>query len=584
MISLALRYLQSAAIVRLIPASFALALWIGCASTTLKVAEQSPPPAPADTNFARATLAGFDSGIVVCAHPLAAAAGKRVLAAGGNAMDAALAAIAMLNVTEPHASGLGGGGFALYYDAIADSVYMLDYREQAPARLNRTTYFDPVDTLKLVQRTGGTSIIVPGAARGWQKLHQRFGTRTLSDLFSDAIAVADTGFFISEKQASIIFDNLELLSRDTLLARTFLEDSLPPAAGFRLRQPRLGSLLSFLSRTRLENFYFPPTSTEVVKAIRANGGQVTEADLNRYQPVERSLLRITYRDYDVITTSPPTGGGVTLLETLKLLEGYNIRELGLLTPEYIHTVATAIRKARTDAAAWLGDPDFSEIPVDTMLSPSYLTQVRDSLPLDTVPQRLTPLDSLRAFGPGNTTHLAVADKDGNLVTITQSINYFFGSGVVVPEYGLLLNNHLADFNSDTTSVNGITPKHRPVSSMAPTFVLKDGLPVLVIGSPGGPRIPAALVEVLLAVLEFDLPLNEALNLPRFFPAGTNLVYETRIPQATIDVLAAKGWKPYPNEPLSNYFGGVQAIHFPDNGATRMVGSSDPRRDGAADGY
>lgn len=584
MISLALRNAARSGIPRLILPALALIFWLGCASTTPQLVAPVPPPAPVDTNFTRATLAGFDSGIVVCAHPLAAAAGKRVLASGGNAMDAALAAIAMLNVTEPHASGLGGGGFALYYNAAEDSVYMLDYREQAPARLNRAIYFDPLDTLRLVQRTGGTSVLVPGAARGWQTLHQRFGTRTMPDLFSDAIAVADTGYLISEKQAAIIFDNLELLSHDTLLARTFLEDSLPPAAGFRVRQPQLGNLLSFLSHTRLENFYFPPTSTDVVNAIRAQGGQVTEADLNRYQPVERTPLRITYRDYEIITTSPPTGGGVTLLETLKLLEGYNVRDLGLLTPEYIHTVSTAIRKARTDAAAWLGDPDFTQVPVDTMLSDLYIQEVRDSLPGDSVPPRLTPLDSLRAFGPGNTTHLVVADKDGNLVSITQSLNYFFGSGVAVPEYGLLLNNHMADYNSDTTSANGISPRHRPVSSMAPTIILKDGQPVLVIGSPGGPRIPAALVEVILAVLEFNVPLDEALNLPRFFPAGTNLVYETRIPQTTIDALAAKGWKPYPNEPLSNYFGGVQAIFFPENGTSRMVGSSDPRRDGAADGY
>lgn len=570
-------------ILKLAPYFAALVLAIGCASTTPPIAE-TPPPAPVDTNFVRASLSSFDSGMVVCAHPLAAAAGKKVLASGGNAMDAALAAIAMLNVVEPHASGLGGGGFALYYDAATDSTYMLDYRERAPARLNRSVYFDPLDTLKLVQRTGGSSILVPGSAAGWQALHRKFGTRTLAELFADAVAVADTGYTISEKQASIIFDNLETLSNDSLLARTFLEDSLPPAAGFRITQPKLGKLLSFLSHTRLENFYFPPTSTEVVAAIRSHGGQVTESDLNRYQPVEREPLHIRYRDYDIITTSPPAGGGVIMLETLKLLEGYDLKSMGLLSPEYIHTVATAIRQARTDAAVWLGDPDFAMIPIDTMLSPDYISQIRDSLPSDTVPQKLTALDSIRAFGPGNTTHLVVADKDGNLVSITQSINYFFGSGVMVPEHGLLLNNHLADFNADTVSANPIAPLRRPVSSMAPTIVLKDGLPVLVFGTPGGTRIPAALVEVMLAVLEFGVPLNEALDLPRFFPAATYMVYETRLPQETLDALAVKGWKIYPNEPLSNYFGGVQAIHFPETGTPRMVGSSDPRRDGAADGY
>lgn len=558
-------------------------LFCGCAATTQPILELPAVIAPIDTNFVRASVSAFENGIVVCAHPLAATAGKKVLESGGNAMDAALAALATLNVVEPHASGLGGGGFALYYDAASDSVHMLDYRERAPARLNRGIFFQPDDTLKLVQRMGGTSILVPGSAAGWQHLHRKFGTRTMPELFADAIAIADTGYAISEKQADIIFEHAADLLSDSLMSEIFLEDSLPPVAGFRVIQPRLSKLLSFLSKTRLENIYFPPYSTEIVKTIRAHGGQVAETDLNSYRPVERAPLHLKYREYDIITTSPPAGGGLIMLETLKLLEAYDLKSMGLLSPGYIHTVATAVRQARTDAGAWLGDPDFVRIPIDTMLSDNYIEHLRDSLPQDTVPQRLTALDSIRAFGPGNTTHLVVADHDGNLVSVTQSINYFFGAGVMVPELGLLLNNHLADFNSDTTSRNAIAPLHRPVSSMAPTMILKNGKPVMVIGSPGGPRIPAALVEVILAVLEFDIPLNEALNLPRFFPAGTTLVYETRIPKETLDSLIAIGWKLYPNEPLSNYFGGVQAIHFPENGP-RLIGSSDPRRDGSADGY
>lgn len=558
-------------------------LVLGCASTK-PPAVVEPLPAPLDTNFVRADLSAFNNGMVVCAHPLAAAAGKRVLESGGNAVDAALAALAMLNVTEPHASGLGGGGFALYYDAAADSTFLLDYRETAPARMSRSVYFNPLDTLRLAQRTGGTSVLVPGAPAGWQTLHRRFGTKTLAELFADAVAVADSGYLVSEKQSSIILDNLETLSSDSNLARVFLDEGLPPPAGFRVTQPKLSALLKFLSHTRLENFYFPPVSAQVSSAVKSHGGFVSESDLNRYAPVERKPLRVRYRDYEIVTTSPPAGGGLILLETLKLLEAYDIQGKGLLTPDYIHTVATAIRKARTDAAAWLGDPGFSRIPVDTLLSPTYLSEVRDSLPMDTVVSKLLPLDSARAFGPGNTTHLVVADKDGNLLSLTQSINYFFGSGVMVPELGLLLNNHMADFDRDTTGANSISPHHRPVSSMAPTIILRDGEPVMVIGTPGGARIPAALVQVILAVLEFDLPLNEALDLPRFFPAGMTLVYEPRLPQSTLDALALKGWKLYPDAPISNYFGGVQAIHFPKNSQVRMVGSSDPRRDGAADGY
>ncbi len=562
----------------------AMALWSGCASTIPASSPEAPTPvtAPVDTSFVRATSAVFDSGMVVCAHPLAAAAGRKVLADGGNAMDAALAALAMLNVVESHASGLGGGGFALYYDAASDSAYLLDYRERAPARVERAQYFDPLDTLKLVQRTGATAVLTPGAPAGWQELHRRFGTRTMPSLMADAIAVADTGYDISEKQAAIIFDFNETVAGDSQIAAIFLDNGLPPPAGFRVKQPKLARTLEFLARTRLENLYFPPYSSQIAAAVRTRGGFLSEYDLNGYRPVQRAPLRATYHDYEIITSAPPASGGIVLLETLKILEGYDLKSMGLLSPEYIHTVATAIRQARTDAAAWVGDPDFVHVPTGVMISPSYLAQVRDSLPSDTVPQRLTPLDSIRAFGPGNTTHLVVADKYGNLASITQSINYFFGAGVMVPELGIMLNNHMADFGNDTTSVNGIVGGHRPVSSMAPTIVLKDGQPVLVFGTPGGPRIPAALVEVLLAVLEFDVPLNEALDLPRFFPAGVNLVHESRLPQSTLDALAARGWKPYADAPISNYFGGVQAIHF--LGGSRMTGSSDPRRDGAAAGH
>ncbi|MCB9366943.1 MAG: gamma-glutamyltransferase [Calditrichaeota bacterium] len=557
--------------------------FLGC-SATKPALEPEAERVPIDTTFARASLTSADHGMVVCAHPLAAAAGEQILEAGGNACDAALAALAMLNVVEPHASGLGGGGFALYYDAQSDSAYLLDYREMSPSRMTRAGYFDPADTLHLVQRSGGKSILVPGAAAGWQALHRKFGTKTLPELYASAIAVADTGYFVSEKQGAIILDNLETLARDSLLSATFLDQALPPPPGFRVTQPKLASLLQFLSNTRLENFYFPPVSSQVTAAIRANGGFVSESDLNRYHPVERTPLRAKFHGYDIITSAPPAGGGLILIETLKLLEDQDLRSMGLLSPVYIHTVATAIRQARTDAAAWLGDPGFERIPLDTLLSDSYISDVRNSFSQDSVPQRMTALDSIRAFGPGNTTHLVVADKDGNLVSLTQSINYFFGSGVAVPELGLLLNNHAADFDYDTTGRNPIAPLRRPVSSMAPTIILKDGAPVMLIGTPGGSRIPAALAQVILAVLEFDLPLDEALNLPRFFPAGLNLVYETRLPDETLEALAAKGWKPYADAPISNYFGGVQAIHFRDAVEGRITGSSDPRRDGAAIGY
>ncbi len=555
------------------------ALLVGCASQKVLT---PPPPVPVDTTFARSEPVVAPNGMVVCAHPFAAESGVNVLKSGGNAIDAAIAVLAALNVVEPHASGLGGGGFLLYYDAASDSLSVIDYRERAPARLQRARYFDPADTLRLVQRSGGSSVLTPGAAAGWQTMHSRFGTLPLTTLFESAISVADSGYAISDKRAAIILEHHAELLADSGLAGVFLQESLPPAAGFVIKQPKLAELLRFLSRTRLENFYYPPVSTAVAKSVQAHGGTLSAADLRNYQVKDRTPLRGEYHGYEIITLPAP-GGGATLLEILELLDPIDLKIMGYQSPDYIHTVASACRQAMGDADAWIADPDHFKVPVDAMLSPAWLDSARLRMKADSAADKITIMDSLRAFGPGNTTHLVIVDSSGNLVSLTQSINYFFGSGVFVPEWGLLLNNHMADFAGDTTSRRGIAPLRRPPSNMAATIVRKNGRPVIVIGSPGGPRIAPTLAQVLIALLDFGLPLADAQNAPRFYPARKTLVVETRIPEVTLQALAARGWKIYPYGHLNSFFGGVQAIRV-DSLTGELTGAADPRRDGAAVGY
>lgn len=524
-----------------------------------------------------------DHGMVVSAHPLASRVGADVLISGGNAADAALATLAALNVVEPHASGLGGGGFLLYYDAARDSFYALDFRERAPARLRINDYFRPDDTLHLVQRTGATSVCTPGAPAGWQAMHERFGTKLLSALFAPAILLADSGYQVSAKQAAIITDSYEEVLKDSLLARTFLVEGLPPPEGYILKQPRLASLLRFLSRTRLTNFYYPPVSNDLLRVVIAQGSMIRQDDLIGYRVQERQPLRGTYHGYEIITMPPPSSGGAALLEILKLIEPYDVQRMGHLSSEYIHLLALATRQALTDGERWVSDPDFDNIPVNALLSDEWIDSARAHLSTDSVPTRMTPLDSVLAFKTGNTTHLVVVDSAGNLASITQSINYFFGSGEMVPEYGLLLNNHMADFVADSVSAGSLAPLHRPRSNMAPTIVRKDGWPVLVIGSPGGPRIAATLAQILIDVLDFEMPLHDALNAPRFFPVRQTLAVENRISDATLAVLQAKGWKIQPLGSISSYFGGVHAVQIQRTNGT-LVGAADPRRDGAPAGY
>lgn len=541
------------------------------------------PPAPLDTTYKPSVPMTAQKGMVVSAHPLASEVGRSVLQKGGNAMDAAVATLAALNVVEPHASGLGGGGFLLYYDAAHDSFSVIDYRECAPGKLERSKYFQPADTLHLVQRMGANAVLVPGAAAGWQAMHKKFGTLPLTELFAPAIALADSGYAVSEKQSGMILDHLADLQADSNLSRVFLSDSLPLQPGAKLRQPKLAETLRFLSRTRLENFYYPPISTDVVKTVASHGGSMRTEDLMNYRVHERTPVRGMYHGYEIISLPPPSKGGTELIEILKLVEPLDLKSKGYLSADYIHTLALASRQALTDGSNWIGDPDFSQAPVNALLSDDWIGEARTHMRADSVPERMSAMDSLRAYKMGNTTHLVVVDSAGNAVSLTQSINYFFGSGLMVPELGLLLNNHMADFGADTTSVRAIAPNHRPPSDMAATIVRKDGKPVLVIGSPGGSRIAPTLAQVLIDILDFNMPLNKALDAPRFFPAGQRLFVETRIPKSVEDQLALKGWKIIPVGAADAFFGGVHAIEL-NNSVQGLTGAADPRRDGAPAGY
>lgn len=555
----------------------------GCTAQRAASPPATSPPMPPDTSFGRAVPQFAERGMVVSAHPLASAIGRDALAGGGNAIDATLATLAALNVVEPHASGLGGGGFLLYYDAAADSFVVIDYRERAPRQMQRAVYFQAGDTLRLKQRSGATAVLTPGAPAGWQAMHRRYGTRLLRDLFAPAITLADTGYPVSEKQSAMILDHYADLAADPALAAVFLADSLPLMPGARLTQPKLAQTLRFLAGTRLENLYHPPLSTALVNTVRGRGGMLSAEDLQSYQVRDRRPLRGTYHGYEIITLPPPASGGTALLEILSILEPLDLRSMGHHSAELIHAVAGASRQALKDANTWIADPEFAPVPARSLLADDWISEARQRALADSVPEKLTALDSLRALGPGNTTHVVVVDSAGNLASLTQSINYFFGAGLMVDELGLLLNNHMADFNGDTVSAAGIAPLRRPPSNMAPTIVRKNGKPVLIIGSPGGSRIAPVLAQVLIDVLDFEMPLHEALNAPRFFPANRTLVVETRIPDATLTALAAKGWKIYPYGSLNTFFGGVHAVQI-DPETRRLTGAADPRRDGAPVGY
>jgi len=536
-----------------------------------------------DKDSVQVLTASAPRGMVVSAHPVASATGVRILRSGGNAADAAVATVAALNVVEPHASGLGGGGFMLYYDAKRDSFAVIDYRERAPGNVVRERYYQRTDTMQNIRQHGATAIGTPGAPAGWQTIHDEFGTKPLADLLAPAIAVADTGFDLSQKQCDIIVDHLPDILPDSAIVSIFLADGLPPTAGFRVKQASLSSTLRQLGATSLKQVYAAPIADDMVNAVRARGGVLTKEDLAAYRVQIRTPLRGWYRGYEIITLPPPSIGGTALLEILKFAERFQVHTLPYLSTEYIHRLAQASRQALKDVTTWISDPEYDAPPVLQLLSDSWISAASEIMRGKGVPERIQPWDASRALKPGNTTHLVVIDSAGNLVSLTQSINDFFGAGVMAPHAGIMLNNHMADFSGDSTRKNSVMPYHRPVSNMAATIVRKNGKPILVIGSPGGPRIAPTVAQVLIAVLDGRLGLDEAIKAPRFFPANSTLMVESRLPQSTLDGLEKLGWTIQLNGSVNNYFGGVHAVQI-DPVTHRLFGAADPRRDGAPAGY
>jgi len=521
--------------------------------------------------------------MVVSAHPAASAAGVAVLRSGGNAADAAIAAVTMLNVTEPHASGLGGGGFCLFYDAKRDSFFVVDYRERAPAGVRRERYYDAGDTLQLIREHGATAVGTPGAPAGWQAIFDNFCTQPLSELVHPAVVTADTGFPMTEKQVAILLDHLKDIETDQGISSIFLDEGFPPEAGFRVKQPELSATMKTLGASSFTGLYRPPFADDIAGAVQSRGGVLSKEDLASYRARFREPLRGHYNGFEIITLPPPSIGGTALLEILRIAEKCDLKSKPYLSAEYVHCLAAASRQALIDVNTWISDPDYEEQPVSSLLSDEWIDEVSGRLDAEGA----TPL--LRGWGgpgakpEGNTTHLVIADSAGNLVSLTQSINDFYGAGVMAPRSGILLNNHMGDFAGDSTRKNSVQPLHRPTSNMAATIVRKDGKPVLVIGSPGGPRIARTVAQVLTAVLDGRASLEHAIKAPRFFPKKATLVLETRMPAETISGLRAKGWNIEMNGSVNSYFGGVHAILI-DGGTHHLTGAADPRRDGAPAGW
>jgi gamma-glutamyltranspeptidase/glutathione hydrolase len=524
-------------------------------------------------------------GIVAASHPLAAEAGAQLLRAGGNAVDAAAAVQFALTAVEPLASGIGGGGFMLVHLASGETT-CLDYRECAPAAATADQFLGSDGTvLPWEQRcTSGLAVGVPGTVAGLAHALARWGSLGLARALEPAIRLAEAELPASRFLTSRLGEEYQAKLRlDPAAAATFLPTGRPLSEGQPLHQPGLARALRLLAERGPSAFYDGEIGAARVGAVRARGGRIAPADLTGYRSVERKPLRGRFLDVE-LQTMPPPGAGVALLQLLALLEPLDPAALGQLTAERAHLELQAMRLALLDRAAYLADPAYDAVPEDALLDPGYVAKRRALIttgPLERAPaagalERASP-PSPRPAERGETTHFVAADRWGNLVTCTGTLEDFYGSGIVVPGYGFLLNNELTDFAAQPGGANQVRPGARPASSMVPTLVTRGSEPWLALGSPGGPTIVTAVAQVLLRVLADHLPLQAAVDAPRYFarPAFPRFTWERGLPAETLSRLEALGHQPS-GRPTT--IGSVQAL-MRDEQTGRWIGAADPRRHG-----
>jgi gamma-glutamyltranspeptidase/glutathione hydrolase len=476
-------------------------------------------------------------GIVVSVHPLAADVGVEIMRAGGNAVDAAVATGFALAVVLPGAGNLGGGGFMLARMADGKTRF-LDYREKAPAAATREMYLDAQgNVIPGASEVGYKSIAVPGSVAGMAYAEQKWGKLTLTQVMAPAIKLARDGYTLTWGEAQELHD--EYLAKFPESRRVFQHDGNYYQPGEVFRQPELARTLERIA-AKPDDFYHGALARELAAAMQKGGGLITADDLARYEVKEREPVRGTYRGYEVISAPPPSSGGAVLIETLNILEGYHLGKLGDRSAESIHFVTEAFRRAFFDRAEFMGDPDFTKIPVAQLIDKKYAAAWRESIDpahasVSKELKRPAVFSELEQYAAGHppaaphegnhTTHYSVIDGDGNAVAVTTTINDWFGSRVTADGLGFLMNDEMDDFsakpgvpNADGLiqgEANAIGPGKRPLSSMTPTIVVHDGKTVLVLGSPGSSKIISTVANVLMGVVDYGMNLQEAVNAPRF---------------------------------------------------------------------
>ncbi|MDR3734132.1 MAG: gamma-glutamyltransferase [Acidobacteriaceae bacterium] len=530
--------------------SLLLALAVPCSIQAQNLSERAQPIPPVRAKHA----------MVVTIHHEATDAGVAILKQGGNAVDAAVAVGFALAVVYPPAGNIGGGGFMLVR-LHNGATHFLDYREKAPAAASQDMYLDAAgNVIPNKSIVGPLAVGVPGTVAGLAYAQAHYGRLTLKQDMAPAIRLATEGYVLSPDEAAAFHSRS--LTRFAASARIFQRNGNFYKPGDTFRQPELAATLTRIANDPAE-FYHGAMARQIAAFMSANGGILTAADLAAYQVKERAPLTGNYRGYQVITAPPPSSGGIALLETLNILSGYNLAAMGDRTPQQIHYITEAFRRAYMDRTDYLGDPDFTTLPLQQLASPKYAAAWRSSIypvkptpsatlvrPAGFIPEPPRPATSKQ---PTETTHFSIVDADGNAVSSTYTLNNSFGSAVTVDGLGFLLNDEMDDFSAKINTpnmfgliqspANAIDPGKRPLSCMTPTIVLQHGRLRLLLGSPGGATIISTVANDLISVLDNGLDIQQAADAPRFHHQylPDELQIEKNFPAATAATLAATGY-------------------------------------------
>ena len=485
----------------------------------------APAPTPAPTQTVRDSTQPVvaASAMVVSASAIASEIGNQVLRNGGNAVDAAIATGFALAVTYPTAGNIGGGGFMVI--RFPDGrVTAFDFREKAPLKAHANMFLDSAgEYSSTIHHNSHIAVGVPGTVAGFALAHEKYGTGQWARLVSPAARLARDGFAAPPGLARSLASALRSFERYPASVQAYSKNGVPYAEGETIKLPDLAHTLERIEKQGRDGFYKGETARLLAEEMKRGGGLITEEDLAKYQAKERVPVRGTYRGYDIISMPPPSSGGIAMIEMFNILEGYDLRSLGHNSAKHVHYMAEAMRRAFLDRARFVADPDFAQVPVDKLTSKQYAQQLRGTIdPNKATPS--APADVTLASESMETTHYSIVDKNGMAVSVTYTLEAGYGSKIVVPGAGFLLNNEMGDFNAKPglttatgligTEPNLARPEQRMLSSMTPSIIAKDGKLVAIVGSPGGRTIINTVLQVTSNIIDFGMNIQQAVNAPR----------------------------------------------------------------------